>query len=105
MLKVSYDNKPLPPNIKRIRLNVIDSFINEEKLLLSEKITKLLAQGKSKKILKKIYEYSNSILNNELENKRLFQIKLKCILSCRLPESIEYIKKINEENTITVKSY
>jgi len=27
----SYDDKPIPENIKRIRLHVIDSFINEEK--------------------------------------------------------------------------
>ena len=33
MLNISYDTKPLG-NIKRIRMNVIDSFINEEKILM-----------------------------------------------------------------------
>ena len=30
MLRISYDIKPIPSNIKRMRLNVIDSFINKE---------------------------------------------------------------------------
>ena len=46
---ISYDNKPIAGNIKRIRLDVIDSFINEERKLLSERITKLLIEGCSKK--------------------------------------------------------
>ena len=75
MLNISYDTKPLG-NIKRIRMNVIDSFINEEKILLSNKITKLLMEGKSRKQIKKLYDDTLLSLENELEKKRLFQIRL-----------------------------
>ena len=95
---ISYDNKPILGNMKRIRLNVIDSFINEEKKILTERIKKLLLEGCSKKKVKKIREQTLNILDNEIENKRLFQIKLKGILSFRRPESKEFIKKLNEDN-------
>lgn len=97
MLNISYDTKPLG-NIKRIRMNVIDSFINEEKILLSNKITKLLMEGKSRKQIKKLYDDTLFSLENELEKKRLFQIRLKGILSFRLPESIIFINQLNEDN-------
>ena len=97
MLNISYDTKPLG-NIKRIRMNVIDSFINEEKILLSNKITKLLIEGKSRKQIKKLYDDTLLSLENELEKKRLFQIRLKGILSFRLPESIIFINELNENN-------
>jgi len=97
MLNVSYDIKPLG-NVKRIRMNVIDSFINEERIVLSNKITKLLMNGKPRKQIKKLYDESLLVLENELEKKRIFQIKLKAILSCRLPESIIFIKQLNEDN-------
>ena len=97
MLNISYDTKPLG-NIKRIRMNVIDSFINEEKILLSNKITKLLMEGKSRKQIKKLYDDTLFSLENELEKKRLFQIRLKGILSFRLPESIIFINELNENN-------
>lgn len=100
MLNVSYDIKPLG-NVKRIRMNVIDSFINEERIVLSNKITKLLMNGKPRKPrkqIKKLYDESLLVLENELEKKRIFQIKLKAILSCRLPESIIFIKQLNEDN-------
>jgi hypothetical protein len=97
MLNISYDTKPLG-NIKRIRMNVIDSFINEEKILLSNKITKLLMEGKSRKQIKKLYDDTLLSLENELEKKRLFQIRLKGILSFRLPESIIFINELNENN-------
>ena len=41
MLKVSYDNKPLPDKIKRIRMNVVDSFINAEIIEIDKKITEM----------------------------------------------------------------
>ena len=98
---ISYDNKPIAGNIKRIRLDVIDSFINEERKLLSERINNLLKEGCSKKKVKKIQKDSLDVLDKELENKRIFQIKLKAILSFRLPESIEFTKKLNEDNVYT----
>jgi hypothetical protein len=102
MLNISYDTKPLG-NIKRIRMNVIDSFINEEKILLSNKITKLLMEGKSRKQIKKLYDDTLLSLENELEKKRLFQIRLKGILSFRLPESIIFINQLNEDNKNFIK--
>lgn len=102
MLNISYDTKPLG-NIKRIRMNVIDSFINEEKILLSNKITKLLMEGKSRKQIKKLYDDTLFSLENELEKKRLFQIRLKGILSFRLPESIIFINQLNEDNKNFIK--
>ena len=102
MLNISYDTKPLG-NIKRIRMNVIDSFINEEKILLSNKITKLLMEGRSRKQIKKLYDETLLSLENELEKKRIFQIKLKGILSFRLLESIIFIKQLNEDNKNFIK--
>ena len=102
MLNISYDIKPLG-NIKRIRMNVIDSFINEEKILLSNKITKLLMEGRSRKQIKKLYDETLLSLENELEKKRIFQIKLKGILSFRLLESIIFIKQLNEDNKNFIK--
>ena len=101
MLNVSYDTKPLG-NIKRVRMHVIDSFINEEKIILSDKITKLLMEGRSRKQIKKLYDETLLSLENELEKKRIFQIKLKGILSFRLLESIIFIKQLNEDNKICV---
>lgn len=102
MLNISYDIKPLG-NIKRIRMNVIDSFINEEKILLSNKITKLLMEGRSRKQIKKLHDETLLSLENELEKKRIFQIKLKGILSFRLLESIIFIKQLNEDNKNFIK--
>ncbi len=101
MLNISYDIKPLD-HVKRVRMNVIDSFINEEKIILSHKITKLLMNGKPRKQIKKIYDETLLSLENELEKKRLFQSKLKAIVSCRRPESIIFIKQLNENNKICV---
>ena len=100
MLKVSYDIKPLPPNIKRIRLNVIDSFINKEMLELEEFKNKLLVNCsfKKRKKLKKNCDKKQKELEDEIEKKRIFQIKLRAILSFRRPESIEFIKNLNECN-------
>jgi len=100
MLKVSYDIKPLPPNIKRIRLNVIDSFINQEIIELENLKNKVVFNShyKAKKRLQKLYEKSLKKLEDEIENKRVFMIKLRGILSCRRPESIEFIRRLNEEN-------
>ena len=98
MLNISYDNKPLG-NVKRIRMNVIDSFINEEKIILSNKTIELLTKGKNRNQIKKLLDETLLVLENELEKKRVFQIKLKGILSFRLPESIVFLKQINEINT------
>ena len=82
MLRVSYDTKPFKfPVVSRLRLNVIDSFINEEKILLDEKIKVLLKKGYNRETVKKIYDKTNSQLEKELENKRMFMIKLRGILS------------------------
>jgi hypothetical protein len=96
----SYDDKPIPENIKRIRLHVIDSFINEEKKILTENINKLLLEGCNKKKVKKISEKMLNVLNYELENKRIFQIKLRGILSLRRPEFVNFINTLNYENKI-----
>lgn len=101
MLRVSYDTKPFKyPIISRVRLNVIDSFINEEKILLDEKVKILLSKGYNRESIKKIYDKKNSQLEEELEKKRIFMIKLRAILSLRRPESIKFIKKLNEDNKI-----
>jgi len=100
MLKVSYDTNPLPPNIQRIRLNVIDSFINQEIMELEDFKNKILLNSNynTKKRLQKLYEKSMKKLEDEIEKKRIFQIKLRGILSCRRPETIEFIRRLNEEN-------
>ena len=99
MLKVSYDTKPLPPNIKRIRMNVIDSFINADMINIDKRITDILKNRTkySKNTLQRFYKYKEK-LEKEIENKRIFQIKLKAILSWRRPESREFIRKLNEDN-------
>jgi hypothetical protein len=97
MFNISYDTKPLG-SIQRVRMNVIDSFINEEKVLLSTKILELLNKGICRKQIKKLYDKTLESLEKELENKRLFQIRLKGILSFRLPESIIFINELNENN-------
>jgi hypothetical protein len=82
MLRVSYDTKPFKlPVVSRLRLNVIDSFINEEKILLEEKIKVLLEKGYNRETVKKIYDKTNSLLEKDLEKKRMFMIKLRAILS------------------------
>lgn len=81
MLRVSYDTKPFKFPVSRIRLNVIDSFINEEKILLDEKIKGLLVKGYNRETVKKIYDKTNFQLEKELEKKRMFMIKLRSILS------------------------
>ena len=101
MLRVSYDTKPFkPPVVDRIRLNVIDSFINAEKILLDVKIKILLSKGCNKSILKKVYDKLNLQLEEELEKKRLFIIRLRSVLSLRRPESIKFIKQLNENNNL-----
>ena len=101
MLRVSYDTKPFkPPVVDRIRLNVIDSFINAEKILLDVKIKILLSKGCNKSILKKLNDKLNLQLEEELEKKRLFMIRLRSVLSLRRPESIKFIKQLNENNNL-----
>lgn len=101
MLNVSYDTKPLTN--PRIRLNIIDGFINSEKELLEKQIKEILSKpfGKSKKSIKKLYNKLRieiDELNKELEKKRIFMIKLKGILSFRTPEAIKFLKELNETN-------
>lgn len=103
MLKVTYDKKPLPPNIDRVRLNVIDSFINEEQILLSEKVKQLLASGCSKASIKRYYDRETLNLDKELEKKRRFMILLRSTLSWRKPEAIAFIKQLNEDNKMIVR--
>ena len=100
MLKVSYDIKPLPSNIRRVRLNVIDSFINRELIELEDHKTKFLINSfiSKNKHLKNKYEKKEKELQEQLEKKRLFQIKLKAILSFRNPDSIKFIKELNDFN-------
>lgn len=95
MLRVSYDTKPFKfPVVSRIRLNVVDSFINEEKILLDEKIKDLLVKGYNRETVKKIYDKTNSQLEKELEKKRMFMIKLRSILSFIREDSvIEFAKE------------
>lgn len=95
MLRISYDIKPIPSNIKRMRLNVIDSFINQEIIELEKHVLKLLLSGKSKLFIKNIYDKQKNILDDEIEKKRLFMIKLKGILSCRRQEYIDFIIELN----------
>ena len=95
MLKISYDIKPLPSNISRIRLNVTDSFINQEIIDLENQVLILLSSGKSKLLIKNIYDKQKNILDNEIEKKRIFMIKLKGILSCRRQEYIDFIIQLN----------
>lgn len=95
MLRISYDIKPIPSNIRRMRLNVIDSFINQEIIELEKHVLKLLLSGKSKLFIKNIYDKQKKILDDEIEKKRLFMIKLKGILSCRRQEYIDFIIELN----------
>ena len=99
MLKVSYDNKPLPDKIKRIRMNVVDSFINAEIIEIDKKITEMLRirTKYTDNTLQKFKNYKNC-LQQEIEIKRVFQIRLQSILSWRRPEAILFIKKLNEDN-------
>ena len=60
-------------------------------------------EGKSRKQIKKLYDDTLFSLENELEKKRLFQIRLKGILSFRLPESIIFINQLNEDNKNFIK--
>lgn len=106
MLRISYDTKPFkPPVVDRIRLNVIDSFINAEKILLDVKIKILLSKGCNKSILKKVYDKLNLQLEEELEKKRIFMIRLRSVLSFRKPEAKKFIEKLNEENKFDFKKY
>lgn len=104
MLKVSYDTKPLRAGLDRIRLNVIDGFINEEKIFVSGKIDSLVKSGKfspmRRKNIKNKYDKYIEKLDEMLEIKREFQIRLRCFLSFRKPESefMKFTKRINESN-------
>ena len=99
MLRVSYDTKPFkPPVISRVRLHVIDSVINEERILLDKKIKIILTKSYNKESIKKIYDKINFQLEEELEKKRIFMIKLKAILSWRRTEAIKFIIKLNKDN-------
>jgi hypothetical protein len=102
MQNISYDTKPFPGQLKRIRLNVIDSFINEEKQKVIHAFNKIFISGRSfnKEKLKKLFHYSMKVLEDELEKKRLFQIQLKGILSFRRPESIQFINDLNNYNKL-----
>ena len=80
MLKVSYDTKPLPLNISRMRLHVTDSFINREIIELKEYVLKLLMTGKSKAGIKELYDKHIKILTDEIEIKRNDKIKRYIIL-------------------------
>jgi hypothetical protein len=105
MLRVSYDTKPFkPPVVSRVRLHVIDSFINEERILLDEKIKILLVKGYNRESIKKIYDKTNFQLEEELEKKRIFMIKLRAILSWRRPEAIKFIKELNKDNEFNFKN-
>ena len=99
MLRVYYDTKPFkPPVISRVRLHVIDSVINEERILLDKKIKIILTKSYNKESIKKIYDKINFQLEEELEKKRIFMIKLKAILSWRRPEAIKFIIQLNKDN-------
>jgi hypothetical protein len=103
MLKVSYDIKPFRSGVaSRIRLHVIDCFINEEKILASEKIDEIIKSGKFSPMrrskIKNKYDNHIKKLDEILEIKREFQIKLRGLLSFRKPECAEFVKRLNNSN-------
>ena len=102
MLNISYDTKPFPPNISRIRLHVIDSFINEEKMAIDRILIGKRGKLNNEHIKKLQARYTE--LDRVLEQKRIFQIKLRGILSCRRPECAAFIKRMNEQNQFPYKN-
>jgi hypothetical protein len=102
MLNISYDTKPIPPNISRIRLHVIDSFINEEKMIIDKILIEKRTSLKPEHIKKLQDRYTQ--LDKVLEEKRIFQIKLRGILSFRKPECAAFIKRMNEQNPFPYKN-
>ena len=102
MLNISYDTKPFPSNISRIRLNVIDSFINEEKMTIDRLLIEKRGSLKHEHIKKLQDRYIQ--LDKVLEEKRIFQIKLRGILSFRRPECAAFIRRMNEQNSFPYKN-
>ena len=100
MQNISYDTKPFPGQLKRIRLHVVDSFINEEKQKVINTFNKIFIsrQSSNKETLKKLFHETMQKLDDELEKKRLFQIRLRAILSFRRPEAIQFIIDLNNNN-------